>query len=138
MNRMPALVVFACNWDGLSCIEAAAQSGLTYPPSVQLVKVSCLSRIQQGFILKAFEFGADGVVLLGCDPKSCEFGTDQALLDRECEKARTVMTMLGIDEGRLIRCHLGRGDGQAFVRLVKDFMHDIEKGLSGKAGKLRH
>jgi coenzyme F420-reducing hydrogenase delta subunit len=72
------VLVFACNWDGWSCIETATNLGLHYPASVKVVKVSCLSRIHAGLILKAFEFGADGVMLLGCEPGRCRFGADMS------------------------------------------------------------
>ena len=67
---MPAanVVVFTCNWDGLSCVESAAQAGLSYAASVRAVRVTCLSRVHMGLMLKAFELGAEGVMLLGCEP----------------------------------------------------------------------
>ena len=74
----PQVLVFACNWDGWSCIETAANLGLHYPASVKVVKVSCLSRVHLGLILKAFEFGADGVMLLGCEQGRCHFNADMS------------------------------------------------------------
>ena len=55
MNNPAKVVVFACNWDGLSCVEAAAQEDLCYPASVKVIRISCLSRLHLGLILKAFE-----------------------------------------------------------------------------------
>jgi coenzyme F420-reducing hydrogenase delta subunit len=75
MNKTSTTVVFVCNWDGLSCIEAAAQKHLTFPTSAKIVRVSCLSRVDIGLILQSFDLGADGVVLVGCDTNSCHFGS---------------------------------------------------------------
>jgi coenzyme F420-reducing hydrogenase delta subunit len=121
------LVVFACNWDSLSCIEEAARRGLTYPSSVRVVRVSCLSRLHQGLMLKAFELGADGVMLLGCEPGNCQYDIDAGLITREYEKARTVLRLLGLGEERLVLCHTPRGDGPGFVRRVTDFIKEIEQ-----------
>jgi coenzyme F420-reducing hydrogenase delta subunit len=121
------LVVFACNWDGLSCIEAAAQAGLSYPASVRVVRVSCLSRVHQGLMLKAFELGADGVMLLGCEPGNCQFDIDTGLIEQEYEKARRVLRLLGLREERLVLCHMPRGDGSGFVRGVTGFIREIEQ-----------
>jgi len=96
------VVVFTCNWDGLSCVEAAAQTGLCYPASARVVRVSCLSRINQGLILKAFELGADGVLLLGCEPGNCHFDIDAGLVAQEYEKTRRVLRLLGMGEERLV------------------------------------
>ena len=121
------IVVFTCNWDGLSCIEAAAQAGLHYPASVRIVRVSCLSRVHQGLMLKAFELGAEGVMLLGCKPDNCQFNADTDYITREYEKARMILKLLGLGEDRLIIYHAARGDGSGFVGQVMDFITQIER-----------
>ena len=126
MNKPVAnIVVFACNWDGLSCIEAAAQKGLRYPASVKIVRVSCLSRIHSGLILKAFELGADGVMLLGCNPGNCHFEIDAGLIEREYEKTRNILGLLGLREERLALTRLPGGDGPGFVKQVTNFIAGI-------------
>jgi coenzyme F420-reducing hydrogenase delta subunit len=128
MSRNNAdIVVFACNWDGLSCIEAAAQSRLSYPPSVKVVKVSCLSRVHSGLILKAFELGADGVMLLGCESESCYYQKDEKFNVKEYEKTRDVLGLLGLGADRLRLAWLPRGDGKGFVKQVKNFIAEVEQ-----------
>jgi len=120
------VVVFTCNWDGLSCVEAAAQTGLTYPASVRVVRVTCLSRLHHGLLLKAFEVGADGVLLLGCEPGRCQFDTDAGLVEQECQKTRKLMKLLGLTEERLVVAHVPRGDGSGFVRRLTSFLEKLE------------
>ena len=121
------VVVFACNWDGLSCVEAAAQGGLLYPASVRVIRVSCLSRVHSGLMLKAFELGADGVMLLGCEPGKCHFDTDAECIAQEYEKARGILGLLGLGERRLILAHMPRGDGSGFVSRLVSFSAEIEQ-----------
>jgi coenzyme F420-reducing hydrogenase delta subunit len=120
------VVVFTCNWDGLSCVEAAAQTGLTYPASVRVVRITCLSRLHHGLLLKAFEVGADGVLLLGCEPGRCQFDTDAALVEQECHKARKLMKLLGLTEERLVVAYVPRGDGSDFVGRLTSFIEELE------------
>jgi coenzyme F420-reducing hydrogenase delta subunit len=128
MNKPVAnVVVFACNWDGLSCIEAAAQKGLRYPASVKVVRVSCLSRMHSGLILKAFELGADGVMLLGCNPGNCHFEIDAGLIEQEYEKTRNILGLLGLREERLALTRLPGGDGPGFVKQVTNFIAGIAR-----------
>lgn len=121
------IVVFACNWDGLSCIEAAAQSRLIYPPSVKVVRVSCLSRVHSGLILKAFELGAGGVMLLGCESDNCYYDKDEKFNAEEYEKTRGVLGLLGFGLEKLKLASLNRGDGAGFVKQVTNFMAEIEQ-----------
>ncbi|MDD5701170.1 MAG: hydrogenase iron-sulfur subunit [Dehalococcoidales bacterium] len=122
-----SIVVFACNWDGLSCIEDAAQKRLTFPSCVNIVRVSCLSRVHTGFMLKALEMGADGVMLLGCDPRSCHFGIEEKLVDQNFEKARSIMRLLGLKEERLVLVRLPHGDSASFIKRVTDFADQFDK-----------
>lgn len=123
----PEVLVFACNWDGWSCLEAASNLGLNYPPSVKVIKVSCLSRVHAGLILKAFEFGADGIMLLGCEKGKCHFGTDCENTIKEYEKAQSILEMLGIWKGRLALVQLPAFDGNQFVSQVMKLMTEVEQ-----------
>jgi len=118
-------VVFSCNWDGWSCIEAAANSGLHYPASVKVIRVSCLSRIHAGLILKAFEFRADGVMLLGCKAGNCHFGSDSECINQEYEKTRNILELLGMHKDRLVLVQLPAFDGHQFVAQVTRFSAEV-------------
>ncbi len=121
MSKLATLVVFVCNWDGLSCIESAAQKRMTFPASVKIIRVSCLSRVHDGLILKAFELGADGVMLLGCDSHSCHFGIPEDLINQNIEKVQAIRSLLGQDENRLALVRLPHGDGVGFIKRIREF-----------------
>lgn len=121
MNNSATIIVFVCNWDGLTCIEAAAQKRLTFPASVKIIRVSCLSRVHTGLILKAFELGANGVMLLGCDSKSCHFGIEEELIDRNYTGAQGIMKLLGLNSDRLTLVRLPHGDGAGFIKRINQF-----------------
>lgn len=131
MNRSARIVVFACNWDGLSCVEAAAHAGLCYPASVKVIRVSCLSRVHLGLILKSFELGADGVMLLGCDTGECHYDTDSEGIIRVYQKAQEILNLIGVKPERLLLTRIPRGDGQGFVDRVNNLISQssgIDKG----------
>lgn len=121
------IVVLSCNWNGWSCVESATSLGTSYPSSVKVIRVSCLSRIHAGLMLKAFEFGADGVILLGCGPDSCHFGSDGSQINAELEKAHSILGLLGINKERLTLIQLPAFEGQEFVTRLTQFMDGIEQ-----------
>ncbi|MFH1087189.1 MAG: hydrogenase iron-sulfur subunit [Chloroflexota bacterium] len=125
MSRPAEIVVFACNWDGLSCVEAAARAGLRYPASVRLVRAGCLSRIHSGLMLRAFELGAEGVMLLGCEPGKCHFDTDAGYIAQEFGKARGVLRLLGLGENRLLLTQMPPGNGRGLVEKLDSFVAEI-------------
>ncbi len=123
----PGILVITCNWDGWSCIEAVVSSGLKYPSSVQVVKVNCLSRVHAGLMLQALDLGADGLMLLGCEPGKCHFGADSDCVRKEYEKARTILELLGMDINRLILVQLPAFSGHKFVAKLLKFCEEIKQ-----------
>ncbi len=119
------IVVFSCNWDGWSCFENASNNGLSYSTDVKVVRVSCLSRLHAGLILKAFEYGADGVMLVGCQPGNCHFNNDSIYIEKECSKVSSLMTLMGIDTGRLKLTRLPAFDGTRLLDEIRQFMDEI-------------
>lgn len=79
-----------------------------------------------GLILKAFQFGADGVMLLGCEPGACRFGADSEHLISEYEKARSILEMLGMWKGRLVLVQIPAFEGRQFVTQVMNLIAEIE------------
>ena len=132
----PKIVVFSCNWDGWSCVEAAANSGLHYPASVKVIRVSCLSRIHAGLILKAFELRADGVMLLGCEPGNCQFDADGECIRQEYEKAHNILEMLGIRKDRLVLVQLPPFDGHQFVAQIEELSARVERIPATKRARM--
>ncbi len=130
------VLVFACNWGGWSCIETASNLGLHYPASVKVVKVSCLARVHAGLILKAFEFGADGVMLLGCEQGKCHFGADSEYIINEYEKTRSILEMLGVRTGRLVLVQLPAFDGRGFVMQVMSLIAEIDKIQASRQARI--
>jgi F420-non-reducing hydrogenase iron-sulfur subunit len=61
----PSIIAFACNWCAYAAADLAGVSRFQYPPNLRIIRVMCSGRISPNFILRAFEDGADGVLLAG-------------------------------------------------------------------------
>lgn len=126
MADTSTFVVFVCNWDGLNCVESAAQNRLMIPSNIKIVRVSCLSRINTGLILHAFVNGADGVMLLGCESQNCHYSIEEQFIEQNITKTRDIMKLLGLKQQRLELVRLKHGDGQGFVKRITDFVNRFE------------
>jgi F420-non-reducing hydrogenase iron-sulfur subunit len=62
---VPKIITFACNWCAYSAADMAGINRLEYPPNIRIIRVMCSGRVNPNFILKAFEMGADGVLVAG-------------------------------------------------------------------------
>ena len=61
----PKIIAFACNWCAYSAADLAGVSRFQYPPNVRVIRVMCSGRVNPNFLLKAFQLGADGVLVAG-------------------------------------------------------------------------
>ena len=86
------------------------------------LKVDCLGQIGASVILKAFEKGADGVMLVGCSPEEChyEFGSRRAA--ELFEEVRKLAGMLGFRQEQLEFHQVHPDEGAALVEKVQRFV----------------
>jgi len=124
-NLKPHIVGFVCNWGAYSGVEMAGVHKRQYPASVKLVKVTCLGRLHLGLVLKAFELGADGVMLLGCPPEDCHYESGMERAKELFTQARKVLHLLGIDPKRLALVEVPLGRGDVLVKRVSTFVKRI-------------
>ena len=61
----PLIVAFCCNWCSYAGADLAGNNRLNYPADVKIIRVPCSCRVNPMFILRAFQRGADGVILCG-------------------------------------------------------------------------
>ncbi len=128
----PKVIVFTCNWNAYSGLETAGVEHLSYSPAVHPLKVMCLGQISPGIILKAFEKGAEGVLLLGCPAGECHFEFGNRRAEEIFEEAKGLVELLGYREEQLQLDWITAGDGKSFVNVVQKFVSQLN-GMSPDA-----
>jgi F420-non-reducing hydrogenase iron-sulfur subunit len=129
----PKAVVFTCNWNAYSALETAGLNRLSYPASVRPVKLMCLGRLHPGLILKAFELGAGGVLLLGCPPGECHYGFGNQRAEELFAQTKALAHLLGFGEERLHLDWMAVEEGEVFAQKVRQFAADITNHQKEKA-----
>jgi len=120
------VIVFTCNWGAYSGMETAGAERFSYSPAIHPLRVMCLGRLSPGIILKAFEKGADGVLLLGCPPGEChyEFGNRHA--EQIVAGAKEIATLLGYRDEQLKLEWVAAGEGETFATKVQEFVAGLD------------
>ena len=122
------VVIFTCNWNALESLQEAGRRHLHFPSGVRPLKVDCLGQVSSSMVLKAFEKGADGVILVGCSPEEChyEFGSRRA--SEHYEEVRKLAKLLGFGEERLAFHQVSIGEGEALTEKVRLFVDTLSAG----------
>jgi len=121
----PHIIGFVCNWSAYSGVEMAGTHRTEYPTSFNLIRLMCLGRLHLGLVLKAFELGADGVMLLACPQGDCHYDSGTERAKEIVFQARKVLRLLGIDPKRLALVEVPLGGGDVFARRVSAFAKQI-------------
>jgi F420-non-reducing hydrogenase iron-sulfur subunit len=90
-----------------------------------MIRVMCSGRIQPAFVFRAFEKGADGVLVSGCHFGDCHyiFGNERAV--EQFEKTKNIVKLLGIDEGRLRLEWISAAEGVRFAEVINEFTDQV-------------
>jgi F420-non-reducing hydrogenase iron-sulfur subunit len=64
-NFTPEILAFCCHYCAYSAADLAGSMRLEYPTSIKVIELPCSGKIDVHHILRAFEDGADGVMVAG-------------------------------------------------------------------------
>jgi coenzyme F420-reducing hydrogenase delta subunit len=116
-------------------------SGVTrqsYSPEIRIIRVMCTGRVDLAFVLRAFQRGADGVIIGGCWPGECHYVTEgnyDALANMHlCKK---LLRHIGLDPERLRLEWISAAEGSRFAEVMRDFAASLrELGPLGQQEEL--
>ena len=135
---VPNIVAFCCNWCSYAGADLAGSSRLSYPANVKIVRVPCSCRVNPTFILKAFQRGADGVILCGCHPGDCHYVTGNYYTRRRMSLLFNFLDYLGIERGRTRVEWVSAAEGAKFSAVMNDFVKTVtELGENKRLQDLR-
>ncbi len=61
----PNILAFACHYCAFAAADLAGVMRLTYPYNVKVIRLPCTGKLDQSYLLRAFERGVDGVFVAG-------------------------------------------------------------------------
>ena len=112
------IVAFACNWCSYAGGDGAGTSRLQYPPNVRLVRTMCSGRVDQKFVLYAFEQGAPLVLVSGCHFADCHYIDANRWTQRRVERLWNRMEKKDIRPERLQLEWISAAEGQKFAKVM--------------------
>jgi len=123
----PKIVAFVCNWCTYTGADLAGTSRLKYQPNVRLLRLPCTGRIDPVFIIKAFEKGADGVLVSGCHPGDCHYNLGNFHARRRFILFTQLMDYMGIDSSRLHFSWVSASEGKKWVDVINEVINKVRE-----------
>jgi len=134
----PTIVAFCCNWCSYAGADLAGSSRLNYPAEAKVIRIPCSCRVNPMFILRAFEKGADGVIICGCHPGDCHYSTGNYYTRRRMALLFSLLEYMGIERERIRLEWVSAAEGAKFAATMTDFTKELTPlGKSVRLGELR-
>lgn len=132
------IVAFCCNWCSYAGADLAGTNRLNYSADVKIIRIPCSCRVNPMFVLRAFQRGADGVIICGCHTGDCHYTTGNYFTRRRMTLLFSMLDFLGIEKERTRVEWVSAAEGAKFASTMNSFVEAVTKlGANKRLGDLR-
>jgi F420-non-reducing hydrogenase iron-sulfur subunit len=127
MENEPVILAFCCHYCAYAAADLAGSMRLQYPGNVRVLRLPCTGKLEVNYILAAFERGVDGVIVAGCLEGGCHFLEGNLRARKRVERARQILSEVGIEPERLEMFNLSSAEGPRFAAIVTEMSRRLAR-----------
>ena len=94
---------------------------------MKIVKLPCSSMVKDVFLLRAFEAGSDGVLVLVCPEGQCRYLEGNIRAKKRVEWVQNLLDEIGLNGKRLSISNISIGDEDATAQIIKKTLNDLDE-----------
>ncbi len=117
----PVIIIFTCTHNPYGALQLLGAGRRVYPSGFIPLTLPCAGALAPAMLLKAFEKGVDGVLLLRCPEERCLHKGGSELAEQTAEKTAMLMSILGIDTKRLRTAAVALEESALLEQMMSDF-----------------
>ncbi|MCK4591172.1 MAG: hydrogenase iron-sulfur subunit [Candidatus Latescibacteria bacterium] len=123
----PKLVVYCCQHSAYPAADLAGRLKIPYSDQTLIVRVPCAAKIDLQHLVKDFENGARGVLVLACHEDACQHLNGNLRASKRVELGRKILEELGIAPERLDIGYLSSMEAEKFVQYVEGMAQKLNE-----------
>ncbi len=135
-NWKPKIIAIICNWCSYAGADLAGSARTQYPPDIRAVRVMCTGRIDPLFIMKAFQDGADGVLVSGCHFGDCHYLEGNYKAAKRMFLLKSVLKNIGLEDKRLRMTFVSASEGAKWATVMEDVVKTVTELGPSPLGEL--
>lgn len=123
----PRIVAFVCNWCTYAGADLTGTSRIKYASNVRIIRFPCTGRIDYMLLIKAFDEGADGIIVSGRHPNDCHYTSGNFHARRRWIMFRSLCDFMGIDIRRIKFSWVSAAEGAKWANVVNAAVKSIRE-----------
>ena len=123
----PRVLAFCCHYCAYAAADLAGTMRIQYPPNVRIIRTPCTGRLETEYFIRAFENGADGVLVAGCLEGGCHFTSGNLYACRRVEYMRNMLEELGLEKDRLRMVNISAAMARPLAETIIDMIDTVRK-----------
>ncbi len=127
MSFEPRIIAFLCSWCSYTGADTAGIARMKSPANLRAIRVPCSGQVSPELILRSFDQGADGVLVLGCHIGECHYGTGNHRAAKRLPVLHSLLTFAGLESERLRLDWVSASEGERFSRIATEFTEAVRK-----------
>jgi heterodisulfide reductase subunit A len=120
------IIGFVCHWCALGGVDMAGVSRLQYPSNARLIRVMCSARVSIKMMRHAFDLGAAGVLVAGCEFPTCHYITGNYAAEKRIKRTKSKLAKAGYDPERLWNIWCSAADGPKFANTMRNMVKELD------------
>jgi F420-non-reducing hydrogenase iron-sulfur subunit len=112
------IIVLCCENSALKAVDNMGTMEMM--KSVDIVRLPCSGKVEVGLVLKCFESGYRGVVVLGCPLDNCKFIKGNYRAKKRIASAKRSLQEAGINEDRVRMDFISSVDTHKVVAIIEE------------------
>jgi coenzyme F420-reducing hydrogenase delta subunit/ferredoxin len=125
MTFEPKIIAFLCTWCSYTGADSAGVARLKSPANVRDIRVPCSGRVSPELVMRTFDEGADGVLVLGCHIGECHYDTGNHRAAKRLPILHSLMEYAGLEPERLRLDWVSASEGERFARITTEFVSAV-------------
>lgn len=121
----PKIIAFLCTWCSYTGADTAGIARMKSPANLRAIRVPCSGRVSPELVMRAFDQGADGVLILGCHIGECHYDTGNHRTAKRIPILRKLMAQTGLEPERLRLDWVSASEGERFSRIATEFVDAV-------------
>jgi coenzyme F420-reducing hydrogenase delta subunit/ferredoxin len=125
MTFEPKIVAFLCTWCSYTGADTAGISRLKSPANIRAIRVPCSGRVSPEIVMRTFDQGADGVIVLGCHIGECHYTNGNHRTAKRMPVLKSLMEFVGLEPERFRLDWVSASEGERYSRIVTEFSESV-------------